>query len=213
MHYHLEIIMPPTNDVLEKIKEILAPFNEQPEEGEESSHAFWDWYVIGGRYSGQHLLSKYKGKKLDSFYEDLRRNKVTVSGFVDGKEELQPATQIPFVDALWQTHFPEEDGPCPIFKHSGDQYKNSYENICRVADLQEGLECSRLIITNCEFHPEFMIEDSYYNGVSWIDSKWEGSVKDGLKMYSEKTNHYAEEWRQKNEVKPEWLLVTVDYHT
>jgi len=213
MHYHLEIIMPPTDNVADKVSVILAPFNEDPQDGERGSHAFWDWYVIGGRYSGQHLLSKYQGGKLDLFYEELKRKNVTVSGFVSGKQELQPAEQIPFVDDLWKTLFPEEDGPCPIFKHSGDQYKDSYKDIGSVADLQDGLSCARVLITNGEFRPTFMIEDSYYNGVSWVDSKWDGSVKDALKMYSEKMGMYKEEWRLKNEVKPEWLLITIDYHT
>ncbi|HEY6437871.1 MAG TPA: hypothetical protein VIY47_14870, partial [Ignavibacteriaceae bacterium] len=104
MHYHLEIIMPPTDNVKEKISEILAPFDEDPKDDERGRNAFWDWYVIGGRYSGQHLLSKYEGEKLEAFYEELNRNNITVSGLVSGKQELKPVEQIPFVDALWQTH-------------------------------------------------------------------------------------------------------------
>lgn len=205
--------MPPTDKVTEEISKILAPFDEDPKDGERERHAFWDWYVIGGRYSGQHLLSKYEGEKLDSFYEELNRNNITVSGLVSGKQELQPAEQIPFVDALWQTHFPDEDGPCPIFKHYNNQYKNSYEDVCRVADLQDGLYCSRVIITDSEFKPQFMIEDSYWNGVSWVDSKWDGSVKDAVKMYSEKSDRYKAEWLELNKIRPQWLLVTVDYHS
>lgn len=213
MHYHLEIIMPPTDSVKETIKNILAPFNEDPEEGEREIHAFWDWWVIGGRYSGQHIVSKYDHNKMDEFYKELKNNKITVSGLVFGKNELSPGSQIPFVDALWQTHFPEDDGPCPLFKHSNNQYEDNYSDVCQISNLPQHLSCSRIIITNSEFKPEFMIEDSYWNGVSWINSEWDGTVKKALKIYKEKTKHYRDEWRDKNAIQPNWLLVTVDYHS
>ena len=207
MHYHLEIIMPPTENVKEAITKILAPFDENLEE--DNKHAFWDWWVIGGRYSGQHTIGRYDSEKMDSFYKELNNNKVTVSGITFGKSELSPASQIPFVDALWQTHFPEDDGPCPLFKHSNDQYKDNYADVCQMFNLPDHLECSRIIITNSEFEPEFMIEGSYWNGVSWNDTKWDGKVKTALEMYKEN----KDEWREKNTIKSNWLLVTVDYHS
>lgn len=213
MHYHLEIIMPPTEKVKETIEKILAPFNEDPGEGESGKHAFWDWWVIGGRYSGQHIVGRYNSDKMDLFYKELNNNKVTVSGIVSGKEELNPPEQIPFVDALWQTHFPEDDGPCPLFKHSNDQYKDNYSDVCQMVNLPDHLSCSRIIITNSEFEPELMMEDSYWNGVSWVDSSWDGTVKAALEHFQKKVDNYSHEWKTKNSIKPTWLLVTVDYHT
>ena len=38
MTHHLEIIMPPTDNVKAAVEKILAPFNEQPEDGD-SEHS------------------------------------------------------------------------------------------------------------------------------------------------------------------------------
>ncbi len=51
MHYHLEIILPPTEDIEKAIAEILQQFDENEEE---NTNSFWDWYQIGGRYTGCH---------------------------------------------------------------------------------------------------------------------------------------------------------------
>ena len=60
MHYHLQIIMPPTDDVEDAVKNILAPFSEhlsdEETEPEYVGHKFWDFYEIGGRY--ENLKSK-----------------------------------------------------------------------------------------------------------------------------------------------------------
>lgn len=213
MHYHLEIIMPPTENVKETIEEILAPFDENSEDQEvRSSHAFWDWWVIGGRYSGQHIVGRYDSDKMDSFYADLKKHKVTVSGFVFGKEELSPASQIPLVDDLWQTHF-DDNGPCPLFKHYNDQYADNYGDICQVQNMPEYLSCGRIIITGADFKPEFMIQTEFWNGVTWMDTNWDGSVKSAVEMYSKKQETMNKEWAKKNSIQPNWLLVTVDYHS
>lgn len=47
MHFHLEVIMPPTTNVEGALEKIMAQFDEN---NEDASHAFWDWYVIGGRF-------------------------------------------------------------------------------------------------------------------------------------------------------------------
>lgn len=213
MHYHLEIIMPPTDNVKEAITKILAPFDADPDDGEVNKHAFWDWWVIGGRYSGQHIVGRYDSEKMDAFYKELNNNKVTVSSMVAGKEELNPPTQIPFVDALWQTHFPEDDGPCPLFKHSNDQYKDNYSDVCQMFNIPDYLSCSRVIITDSKFGPSLMIEKDFWNGVSWNDSSWDGTVKSALDTYKDKLKNYREEWIAENSIKSNWLLVTVDYHS
>ena len=49
MHFHLEIIMPPTEDVHAAVKEILAPFNERIPYDADSGvggHSFYDYYSI-----------------------------------------------------------------------------------------------------------------------------------------------------------------------
>src|SRR5262245_27782076 len=109
MHYHLEVILPPVDNVEQAIGQILEPFDEngKDEDGHRNSHAFWDWYVVGGRWAGAKLQAMLDPKKLEEFNAELTKRKVTVSGIQAGKQELSPASQIPMVDALWNEFFPD----------------------------------------------------------------------------------------------------------
>lgn len=51
MHYHAEVIVPPTDDHEALVGRLLAPFDEQNEGDDASSCQWWDWWVIGGRYA------------------------------------------------------------------------------------------------------------------------------------------------------------------
>jgi hypothetical protein len=53
MHNHAEIYLKvvPIN-LEEAIDKIMAPFNEEDGDNEQG---FWDWYQIGGRYTGSHI--------------------------------------------------------------------------------------------------------------------------------------------------------------
>lgn len=55
MHYCLELIMPPTDDVKAAVEQILAPFREENTDPDASRQPFWDWYIVGGRWSGHKL--------------------------------------------------------------------------------------------------------------------------------------------------------------
>lgn len=223
MHYHLEIIMPPTDDVQKSIAEILAPFDEnyEDEDGDGNSHAFWDWYVIGGRWAGAKVEAMVDNEKMKEFRNELTKRNVTVSGFVSGKGTLQPESQIPMVDALWNEFFP--DSPvkvCPLFSNFHDQYckDGAYGDIMPLNAVPPELCASKIIIAKHNYEgtglqAEYMIEDSYYNGVSFMDSKWDGTLKTALDEYLEKIKIYRDEWREKNTPNGDWLVVTVDYHS
>lgn len=55
MHYHLEVVMPPTDDVAAALRQILG---EPDWYDPESPHQFFDYYLIGGDWSG--VKSKYR---------------------------------------------------------------------------------------------------------------------------------------------------------
>jgi len=223
MHYHLEIIMPPTDDIERSVEEILREYSEnyEDEEGEENPHAFWDFYVIGGRWAAVKITQKFEGKKLDEFHKALDAMKLTVSAMQCGKQELKPSNQIPEVDKLWQEHFPEGGKVCPLFNHYNDQYKNTigFPDIMELEDIPENLHASRVIIAKEHWQDKdkleigFMIEDSYWNGINHIDSNWKGGVLDAVKMWKGQLNGYKEEFKQKNKPQEDWLVVTIDYHT
>ena len=114
-HHHAELIFPPTDDINGAVAKLMNPFDE---DGESKPNAFWDFYVIGGRFSGAKIKARFEKDRMEKF-----RTHVTVSSVTCGKQELQPATQIPMVDAMWSEMFPEAKGRCPIFNHYNDQYK------------------------------------------------------------------------------------------
>lgn len=222
MHYHLEIIMPPTDDVESAVAAILKPFNEQPQDDDDSGkYGFWDWYVIGGRWAGRKMQERLDQTKLQAFQDELNARNVTVSSFSAGKQELQPATQIPMVDQLWREFFPEVGGPCPLFKHSNDQYKNDSalpDDVCRFSDIPRNLQAERVIIAardhkDKETEAVFMISEDFWNGVNHVKTTWKETVEDAVEMFAAKSINYSEEFVKRTTPQDDWLVVTVDYHS
>lgn len=217
MHRHCEIIMPPTKNIEKAVKEVLAKFNEDQGDNEDGyeKYGFWDWYVIGGRWSGNKLEQSLDRAKMEAFRAELIEKGVTVSGLQWGKQELQPASQIPMVDALWRERFPESPlKTCPLFKHSGELLAG---DVMKFADVPRTIEAARIIFAGEEsgegLEATYMVEDSYYNGVCWHDSKWDGTLGDALSMFEEHHKNYKAEYREQITPKADWLVVTVDYHS
>lgn len=221
MHYHLEVIMPPTSDISSALEEILKPFEEN---NEESRNQFWDGYVIGGRWAGEKESCRYDAEKLEKFYIKCQEANVTVSGVQCGKPDLSPASQIPMVDKMWNELFPTEDGTivaCPIFSHSNDQYDSNDLlacDVCLVEEIPENLTASRVIVASANYdesrlEAKFMTSDSIWNGVNHEDTTWDGKVKSVLVMYNKRLEMYKEEYVEKHTPKPNWICVTVDYHS
>lgn len=214
MHFICEIIMPPTDDVETAVAEILHPFNEN---GHRNTHTFWDYWLIGGRWSGHKLETKLGADKIKAFYAELSERDVTVSGFRAGKETLQPESQIPMVDELWREHFPDSGiDTCPLFDHTPTE--DIPGDTARLDEISKDLTCSRMIIAAPDYkgerlEAEFMIEKSIWNGVTHVDTAWDGNVLSGLVMWREKIKNYSDEYQQKNTPQPDWLVVTVDYHS
>jgi hypothetical protein len=53
MHYHAQIHVPTLDHYEDQIAKILAPHLETHDSETEETVGFWDWYQIGGRYSGR----------------------------------------------------------------------------------------------------------------------------------------------------------------
>lgn len=215
VHYHMEVIMPPTDDVEAAIGKILAPFDENAEENEDYStkHAFWDWWQLGGRYSGSKIEARVGRDKIKAFHAALESQNVTVSGLAFGKQELSPATQIPAVDALWREMCPGGGDVCTLFKHSGDKMSG---DICRFDELPNGLTAYSVIIAapgySGELQAEEMFHKSIWNGVSFQETTFDGQVTGVVDDYLKRISSYREDYKDRATIKPDWLVVTVDYH-
>ena len=223
-HYHLEVILPPVENVEEAIEQILKPFKEEgeDEDGYPNPHPFWDFYVIGGRWAGAKLEASLDPEKLDAFQKELTERKVTVSGLRAGKPTLNPASQIGMVDDLWKEYFPDLTlTACPLFSHFNDQYKNSegYPDVMRLEDLPSDLTASHVIIAAPTYkndgtlEPEYMVQDSIWNGVSHVKSAWDGKVLSAIEEHKKRLEDYKPEFAAKATPQDNWLVVTVDYHS
>jgi hypothetical protein len=235
MHYQCEIVLPPeTEDIESAIQSVMRQFDENMDiDNEEFStkNVFWDFYVIGGRFAGSKQMARYDEAKLEEFNQWCQNEKITCAGFVCGKHELSPASQIPKVDAKWNEMFPQEGNvmvACPIFKHSNDQYGRDGDSTIEgdISKLGESksVKCSRVIFAGKSYDHEtkertgpheavFMLTDSQWNGVNHMDVKWDGTVLDALNQWNAKLENYAEDYRKQLQPTDDWLCVTVDYHS
>lgn len=224
MHYYLEIVMPPTSDVQAAVKQILEPFDEQgkDEDGTPNRHGFWDFWVIGGRWAGAKLQAMFAPERMQAFRDRLTEEKITVSGVQFGKQELSPADQIPMVDALWCEFFPESPiKVCPMFKHFGDQYKHSdgFPDVMPLADVPKSLRAERVIVAGYHwskadaYEAAHMTQESFWNGVSHVKSQWDGLLFTAIQEHVDHLDWYTPEYAAKIRPNPDWLAVTVDYHS
>ncbi len=217
MHYRAEIVMPPSDDVLGVIEKALAPFSEN-NEGEdcEPDAAFWDFFVIGGRWAGSHLQDGLDQDRLQAFNQELQKRKVTVSGLQFGAQELSPADQIPMVDALWKEYFPDWPGDhCPLFKHGlPDQYSHQTD-YPDVMPLEECLDAKaeRCILINTEGRIVEMLATSLWNGVTHQKTTFDGTIRSLLKENDRFIGDRDDEYANNRRPEPDWVAVTIDYHT
>ena len=226
MHYHGEIIMPPVAEeqVEDAVATIMKAFDEEPE-AEDSTyfcigddrdenypynpHAFWDWYVIGGRWSGEKLKRSLDSEQYKTFNDELDRREITVSSVTSGKQTIMPAEQKESVDALWREYFPGTTEHCPLFDHAGDRLPG---DIGTLGECPKELAACRVIIADAGGDALWMVEDSVWNGTNFQETDWSGKVWDAIDQWSKRVDGYQEEYRAAKMPSDEWLAVTVDYH-
>ena len=214
MHFHAEIVIPPTaeNEIEGKLRDMLAPFNEN---NEESSNTFFDYWVLGGRWSGAKIKAKLGRQAIDEFYSWLQERKTTVSSFTAGKQTLRPTNQAAEIDAEWSRRFPEFAGHCPLFDH----YRGTNMDICAVNDIPPSLECETLVIAAPHWEDCSRLEANglqhgeIWNGVEHQKTMFDGNVAKAITAYNEKIAKRYKEGVQGNYlVRSDWLCITVDYH-
>lgn len=217
MHYHCEIVMPKCDDYIQQIEKIMAPFREGNDGEDASSHQFWDWYQIGGRWSGNKLRARLGEDRIDEFCAELNRRQVTVSGLQWGKQELSPASQIPEVDALWREWFPNSGSDaCLLFKHAGDVLPL---DACSFEEAPLDMKCERVIVAGPRWNDDNTLEAAsmqqadFWNGVNHCPTTWDGTLRQAIERHAERLSSYKDEYRERHTVRPDWLVVTIDYHS
>lgn len=205
--------MPPTDNVEGAIEQLLEEYYEgwEDEDGHPNSHAFYDFYRIGGRWSGHKILPE----NISIFDKVLTDNNITVSGLQFGKQTLKPASQIPLVDELWNKTFPESPVKvCPIFDH----YKGDVGDIMKLRDIPVKLTASHVIIAHPHWDDKeklevgYMLLDEIWNGTTHQKTTWDGTIRSALQEHSKQYSRSDKEFQDKYIPTGDWLCVTVDYH-
>ena len=216
-HYQLEIILPPVPDISAAVTEIMAPFYEgaSNDDDHDRRHAFWDFWNIGGRWSGRKLLVQLGQERVDAFGAALNAAGITVSGFQFGKPTLNPASQLLRVNQMWNEAFPESPvKECPLF----DSYKGNYGDVMLLQDVPPGLTCDHIIIAGPNWKDEkleaqYMVRDSIWNGVTHQETAWSGRLVDAVTDWVKRLENYKPDWAETRRPAPDWQVVTVDYHS
>jgi len=217
MHYHAEFVIDEmliNGDNHEDILRVaLKKFNEhyeyEDEDGYRNPYAFYDYFVIGGRFSGSHILCEID---TGPFVEWCREEGVTISAVVRGKQQLDPPEQAEKVDAKWREMFPGCGKHALIFDHSG-QGLGQFD-ITKLKEVNLALKCCTfgVISSGHDGKPslKYLLHDSYWNGVCHQAVDWNGSFWLGISNFRDRLKDLG--GPNMNIDDSEWEVVTVDYH-
>jgi hypothetical protein len=157
MHYHAEVLIKDLVNIEDSIEKAMEPFKETWKEEEISG--FWDWWQIGGRWTG--IKSGYKPS-----------------------EDPRNIEECPYCNGTGtRTDMVVENG-CNACHGKGKKVKWPTEwveyqgDVCHVNEVKEDLTCHTMILGE-----KALLEDEW-NGETWVDGKLKGrKVKDILKEY------------------------------
>jgi len=187
MHSSVLIIAEPQENYPLYVQKVMEPYSE-----EESKNGWWDWYVIGGRWSGELTEIKLDQDKLKKIREEFEKQGLNWIS-MEKTNEIQKEKS----HKLWREFFGNEwkDEEIPI-------YRDSYAENGFNDDIQP--------VSN--FTPEQL---KLLNTAHVID-------KDGCYSYdsvwSGKTYLEDKEWNEKfyerflADLKPTDMLIIVDCH-
>jgi hypothetical protein len=103
-----------------------------------------------------------------------------------------------------------------LFAHSNNQYDSASTlplDVCKVSELPAELKSYRVIIADTAIKASFMLAADLWNGVTNQNTDWDGSISKALEMWTAKFASCREDYVTRNTVQPDWLVVTVDYHS
>lgn len=218
MHYHCEIIMPPVDNPHDVVEQVLAPFSEH---FEDNNIAFWDWYQVGGRWAGTKAKHTLDPTRLSEFMDHLIELGITVSPVSMGKQTLKPESQEYEVDQLWNEWFPESGlHQCPLFTHAGNQLT---QDICSLSECPKDLTAARIIVAVYRppseyrhvgrYEAQTMLTEEFWNGVNFQHSRETCSITEALALHAKQIRNMRDDLVEAYTPNPDWLVVTVDYHS
>jgi hypothetical protein len=175
---------------------------------------WWDRYIIGGRWRGEHVLAGLPKDKLAEFREELKQRHFAA----EFREELEqwhfPVSSVrcgkeeeAYVDALWREFFPGAGDKCLLVAWPWSNSGEESVDVMPVGQLPMRLSAATLIVTrpDCfdkhKLWADFMLHTQVWNGCNLQATNWDGNVLKGIELAA----------KDYNPVTAEWLAVTVDY--
>ena len=195
MHYHAEVYVPPqTLNIETFVSEAMAPYKEQDHD-DESHSDFWDWYQIGGRWTGI-KTPDYVPEKDPRNFEVCQLCRGT--GFRNDQIGIEARNAAPTYTCNGCGKYDNEE---KIWKHnlygSGlalkwpSSWVRHEGDILPITKVPQNLDCFTLIANGQVFHKE------KWNGDDFVKTEFNGLVIPKLKELGIEGG----------------FLVTVDYHS
>ena len=214
-HFVCEVVMPPPTEgqtIKQCVETVLAPLSEYNEDGEYSNVNLYDWWQIGGRYSGNKITAGLDKEKLELFHNELDNMELYVSGIIAGKHDLSTKEQQDLVDKVWRKYFPNSVDVCPLFDHYPFKNMDSYDT-CTVQFIPLELKAYCVVISLADYDPNHLVQKDFWNGLNIERTTFDGNVLSTIISYNRMIEErYKCEWCEKNKVRPDWIAVTVDCH-
>lgn len=220
MHCRLELLLPPgsTKEDVEPAMQFLSEY-EPAGWDEDAGHPEWvgprrgvyDYFVIGGRWTGAHAEAHYSEDDMSRFRRLLQGREVKVSRVRMGKPTLT-SHKPEEIDGWWREMFP--DGPlsrCPIFDYA------SFADVdaMPVAKLhpEDSAEMVYIVGPPEQYRHRHFLRTSTWNGMNWQKSAWDGKIASAIESHNALLDGATEEYRAPRLVTGEWVAFTVDCHT
>lgn len=202
-HYHVELILPPTPRLgwalEERILEILLPLRKGDDEATWPADPLFDWYKIGGRFAGTKHGLRCDPERRRKFYAALYSEAFATDEFT--KLGFWGDNQLPAVNALWRTWFPEDEvGICPFI----GPYPTGDQDICRVDRIPDELKADTVVVGNEANQVVLRLKTEIWDSARrrFLDTGFDGSVLNALRQCRAQGVALA----------GNWLAVTLDCH-
>jgi hypothetical protein len=173
MHYHAEI-WTPKNSTIESseleswIERVMAPHKERYIEESDSLIGFWDWWQIGGRWTG-----KKDGYKP----EEDENNKETCSVcYGTGKRNDTLGQKERLRNHAYTCNGCQGAGRRTKWPTSWAKYQG---DIAHVSAISDKLSCFTMLIPDVK-----VLHREEWNGEDWVTTDFSGNVKAALRKFN-----------------------------
>jgi len=163
MHYHAEVWVPEKKNYIERVHYALQGLHEE-------NGGFYDWYVVGGRWSGEHTLwllkKKFGAKKINRINDEFDKE---VGWWVNAENSKEKRAKQ--YEEIFRKHISKEEynGMMPAWR---DNYKEDgySDDIIEMKKIPwKFFRCYTLLLQGEYFHsslnPKKILEEhNIYHG-------------------------------------------------